>query len=225
MEILFVLVYYFSILVLISSIIVGIKNYYFLGDLRLMFYVLCLSFCQIFFTEFIVFTFVDKAPEFASIWSQNGFITVNIYSIIEFGFILNFLNSVWKNKKRSIIILLLFVLGIILYVLPLLTRDFTGFKDMKYFSLISGFIILNVTTLQLYKLLKINEDENIHQRSILIMCIGIFLTNTILWPTSIIQSLVKIDFKKFYKLLVIANSSGYLILYFFALISFYGKRE
>jgi len=219
------IVYYASVLMLIIAIIFGVTNFRSLKKLRLIFLLLILSFIQIFVTEILFLFLINIIPGFIESWRANAFIISNIYTFLEFSIIMAFFKSIIKNKNSSRSIIILFFIGFISYVTPLLTREHKSFVMMKYFSFSSGLIVLLISLFQINRMLKNYNFENKEEVAILIISIGVFLSNIILWPTLVIQSMVEIDFNRFYKLLVIANSSGYIVLYLFSSIAFYGSKS
>ena len=219
------LFYYISVLTLVISIVLGFKNYKRLKNLKFIFYILIFSLIQIFFSEILLLLLDRITPNFLDKWISKAFTITNVYTIIEFCLILGFLYSINQNIKTRKALSILFFLGILAYVSPFFTREYENFIMLKYFSFISGLIILPTSLFQINFLLKAYNTKNKVDNANLIMCIGIFLSNIILWPTIIIQSLVEFDFKRFYELFVIANSIGYTIMYLFSLIIFYGKNK
>jgi hypothetical protein len=217
--------YYASTLTLIIAIIIGIANYKSLKKLKLIFLILILSFIQIFFTEFSFLILNNIIPNIKEKWKSNAFIITNVYTFLEFTLILAFFKSVNKNQNSNNTIIILFFIGVLTYIAPLFTNEYNGFVMLKYFSFSSGITILLLCLFQIKKLLKNYDFEKKDEIEILIISIGIFLSNLILWPTLVIQSIVHINFNRFYDLLVISNSSGYIVLHLFSSIAFYGKNK
>jgi len=222
---LYLLTYYASVLMLIIAIIIGIIRYKSLKNLKFIFFILLISFFQIFFSEILFITLYNIIANARDQWRANAFIITNIYVIIEFSLILVFFNSLNKNKKIRKSLLVLFTIGILSYLMPLITLDYYSFMMLKYFSFVSGLIIMPINLFVINKLFQNYNIENKDDASNLIMCIGIFLSNIILWPTIIIQSYIHVYFQRFFDLHVIANSIGYFIMYLFSSIAFYGKNK
>ena len=217
--------YYISFLILIIALVLGIKNYERLENLKIIFFILVFSLIQIVFSE-ILYLIIDRInPNSLANRIEKGFSITNIYTVIEFGLILSFFESINKNQKTRKVYIISFFIGIAAYVTPFLINEYKSFIFFKYFSFVSGFIILAQSLFQINRLLKIFNSKNQTDTANLMMCIGIFLSNIILWPTTIIQSSVVNNFEKYYTLFVIANSIGYIILYLFSSITFYGKNK
>jgi hypothetical protein len=219
------IIYYSSIILLVFCLILGTKNLKKLGDLRSIYYLLILSFIQILISEILYAILYSLHPELENLWRQNGYKVTNIYIVLEFIIIVTFFQKLKKQKNRITSSALIFVFAAVSYFIPLINEDLNGFIHLKYFSLTSGLIILLLSINRLYSILKIMDYESSEDKTIFWVCLGIFLANIILWPTSVIQSLVKNDFNYYYKLSVIANSTGYIIMYLFSAISFYEKSR
>jgi hypothetical protein len=219
------LLYNISLLILIVAIILGIKNYKRLENLKIILLILILSLIQIFFSEIIFIIFYITNPNSIHYRTENAYLSTNIYTILEFCLILFFLDSISKNPQTRRIYIILFFIGIASYLTPILMNDYKSFLLLKYFSFMSGLIILITTLAQIKLLLKDYNTKNHLDPANLIMCIGIFLSNIILWPIITIQSLVEMDFKNLYSFFVNANSIGYIIMNLFSSVTFYGKNK
>jgi hypothetical protein len=97
--------YYISFLILIIALVLGIKNYKRLENLKIIFFILVFSLIQIVFSE-ILYLIIDRInPNSLANRIEKGFSITNIYTVIEFGLILSFFESI--NIKYFLIYFLI----------------------------------------------------------------------------------------------------------------------
>lgn len=220
------LLFFFNIIITIFTIVVGIKNFSSLGKLKILIFIPMLSILQNLFVELIPFTekyipILDAANTVNNIIHKTS---VDIYIFLEFTIIVFFLFKLIENKKEKQQTILLYSISIISILYPFFFLPHGNNSYFKYFRIISGIILQYLIIRNLYLKISLSGLSTNFKNPIIIVCSGILLSFSIIWPTSLMESIVITNFNFFYSYLILTNTIGYLIFFTSLSIAFLWKK-
>jgi hypothetical protein len=210
-----------STLSILVSLIVGLKNFKILTDLKPLFIICILSISQDVFTKILTISFNLNENEHIFL----SYLTVDIYVLLEFTFLSFFIYKITSNKKLFYFsILFLFCL----IIFNSLINPSSHYINLKYFLMFEGFFILFFVIQFLLKEIRKKILFNIFSDPLYIVSMGIFLSFSLIWPGSLLIDLFNhtLNFYNFYYLFFeIINFSGYIILFNSFTVAFYARQK
>ena len=218
METILISIKLLSTLSLIVSIILGVKNFKILSELKPLLLICIISITQNLLTQIV--------PIFLNL-NKNKFIffsylTVDIYVIFEFIFLSLFIHKITSNKK---IFYVSFLFLFFLISVNSVFKPSSHYINLRYFLIFEGIFILFFITQYLLKEIRKKILYNIFSDPIYIASMGIFLSFSLIWPGSLLIDLFNHKLNYYYAFFEIINFSGYTILFNFFTVAFYARRK
>lgn len=215
-----------NIILTILTIVIGIKRFNSLGELKILILIPVLSFLQNLFVELIPFIENDFSNLGASETINNLIkkTSVHVYIFLEYTIIVFFLFKLFEKESEKKQTIILYSVSIISILYPLFFSSLENDSYFRYFKIINGIILQYLTIRYLYTKISMSGLSTNFRNSIIIVCVGILLSFSIIWPTSLIESIIRINFNFFYSYLILANIIGYSIFFTSLLIAFLWKK-
>jgi hypothetical protein len=209
---------FLSTLSLIVCLILGVKNFKILSELKPLLVICFISITQNLSTQILpVFLKLNKND---SIFFS--YLTVDIYVILEFIFLSLFIRKIASHKK---LFYASFLFLVFLISFSSVFKPSSHFINLRYFLIFEGIFILFFVIQYLLKEIRKKILYNIFSDPIYIASMGIFLSFSLIWPGSLLIDLFNHKLNFYYTVFEIINFSGYIILFNFFTVAFYARRK
>ena len=211
------ILFYINNVILVISFIIGTIYFKKLAELKPLFAIPLMSILQN----------LSRVIPFLLDLNNNQYLifnnlTVYTYIIFEFIFLAIFFHKISRFKK--IIQYSTYSLLILIFITSIFQPTFS-YINLKYFLIFEGIFIEFFAISYLIAEMKKNIISNIFANPIYISVMGIFLSFSLIWPSSMLLDLFSKGLNKFQMLFEIINYSGYILFFISLSMAFYGKRK
>jgi hypothetical protein len=222
-----VTLFFLVFIVTVISIVIGIKKYNSLKELKILILIPILSLVQNLFVE--LFTFITRDIPYQELdGTLNNIInkiSVYLYIFFEYSIIVFFIIKLFNKKSEKTQAIILYFISILVIIFPVFFFPDKTESYFKYFQILNGLIAQYLIVRYLYLKFSISGLSTELNTPKIISTFGILLSYSLIWPSTLFVPIIEVNIKYLYFYFVSINLIGYLIFFTSLSIAFYGKNK